>query len=432
MDSSPTRRTARLLGAGARTLGRSLLRRFPGGDAAQRKVDYWTDVGRDWAQTLGEMRGAAMKLGQLASQYADVLPPQLAEQLKKLQNAAEPIPFAKVEAALSERWSPAQRAQVSHLDSKPLAAASIGQVHRAQLADGRRVVVKVRYPGVEKAVDADLTQLRRLIGMSKLLPVDDTAMDKLMGEVRARFRDETDYAAELAHLQFLRANGRVPGIVYPEPVESLCGPGVLVLMEEPGVSLDEARNWPQERRDALAVTLCRWLAHELFVAHAVHADPHPGNFAFREATGEIVVYDFGCVKRVPQPIGTDVRALLDAFADTDWPRAHAALDRLGGLADKVPLTLTEPLYRDIDRLMAQPLSNPAGFDFSDRHFIPALRANAMEHVGLMFRFKPVTDMVFVMRAVSGLYWLMRALGARVDLNAVLADHGLRLGKAPPP
>ena len=425
MDDSPTRRTARLLGVGARTLGRSLLKRLPGGDAAQKKVDYWTDVGRDWAQTLGEMRGAAMKLGQLASQYADVLPPQLAEQLKKLQNAAEPISFAKIEAALSERWSAEQRAQVVHIEPKALAAASIGQVHRARLADGRGVVVKVRYPGVEQAVDADLTQLRRLIGMSKLLPVDDSAMDKLMDEVRARFRDETDYATELAHLKLLRAQAQVPGIVYPEPVESLCGPGVLVLSEEPGVSLEVARTWPQERRNAIATTLVRWLAHQLFVTNAVHADPHPGNFAFRDS-GEIVVYDFGCVKRVPPAVVADVRVLLDAFGEGNWPLTHATLDRLGGLADNVPLKLIQPLYRDIDRLMTQPLADPAGFDFSDPNFVTALRSNAREHLGLTFRFKPVTDMVFVLRAVSGLYWLMRGLGARVDINAVLAEHGLRL------
>src|SRR5690606_24887571 len=102
---------------------------------------------------------------------------------------AEPIPFARVEAALAERWSTQQRAQVTHIEPVALASASIGQVHRATLADGRGVVIKLRYPGVEKAVDADLTQLRRLIAMSKLLPVDDTAMDRLMAEVRERFRD---------------------------------------------------------------------------------------------------------------------------------------------------------------------------------------------------------------------------------------------------
>lgn len=425
MDSTPARRTARLIGVGARTLGRSLLKRLPGGDRVQRQADYWADVGRDWAQTLGELRGAAMKLGQLASQYADVLPPQLAEQLRKLQNAVEPLPFSRIEPLLAQRWTPEQRAQVAHLEPQALAAASIGQVHRARLADGTRAVVKLRYPGVEQAVDADLTQLRRLIAMSKLLPFDGPAMDRLMEEVRQRFRDETDYAAELAYLQHLRAHAAVAGIVYPVPFPHLCGPGVLVLSEEAGVPLAVARTWPQALRDRIGTQLVRWLVHQLFVARAVHADPHPGNFAFRDS-GEVVVYDYGCVKRVPEPVLADVRALMDCAARRDWRGVHAAQDRLGGIAEGVRYESVAPLYADLDRLLVEPLAQPGGFDFSQPAFIDDLRAAARDHLGMTFRFKPVTDLVFVVRALSGLYWLLRGLGARVDLDAVLAEHDLRL------
>lgn len=425
MEDTPAGRTVKLLGVGARTFGRSLLRKLPGGDRAQKQVDYWTEVGRDWAQTLGEMRGAAMKLGQLASQYADVLPPQLAEQLRKLQNAAEPIPFAKVEAVLAQRWSAEQHAQVASIEPQALASASIGQVHRARLADGQAVVVKVRYPGVELAVDADLTQLRRLIGMSKLLPLDGVAMDRLMEEVRQRFRDETDYTTELAYLDHLRAHAALPHIVYPQSVPALCGPGVLVLSEESGVSLAVARTWPQALRNQIGHTLMHWLVHQLFVAQAVHADPHPGNFAFRD-NGDVVVYDYGCVKRVPDAVREDVRAVIGAIARRDWIGAHAAQDRLGGIAEGTRYEDVEALYRDLDRLLVDPLANPAGFDFSDPTFIDALRERARAHLGLTFRFKPVTDLVFVVRALSGHYWLLRALGARVDLNAVLAEYDLRL------
>lgn len=425
MQDTPAGRTVKLLGVGARTLGRSLLRKLPGGDRAQKRVDYWTEVGRDWAQTLGEMRGAAMKLGQLASQYADVLPPQLAEQLKKLQNAAEPIPFAKVQAVLAQRWNDGQRAQIAQIEPVALASASIGQVHRARLADGQAVVVKVRYPGVELAVDADLTQLRRLIGMSKLLPLDGPAMDRLMDEVRLRFRDETDYTTELAYLEHLRVHAALPNIVYPQPVTELCGPGVLVLSEESGVPLAVARTWPQALRDQIGRTLMHWLVHQLFVAQAVHADPHPGNFAFRD-NGDVVVYDYGCVKRVPDAVREDVRAVIASIARRDWISAHAAQDRLGGIADGTRYEDVEPMYRDLDRLLVDPLSNPDGFDFSDPTFIEALRERARAHLGLTFRFKPVTDLVFVVRALSGHYWLLRALGARVDLNAVLAEYDLRL------
>lgn len=426
IEDSPSRRTARLLGAGARTLGRSLLKQLPGGDRAQRKVDYWTAVGRDWAQTLGELRGAAMKLGQLASQYADVLPPQLAEQLRRLQNAAEPIAFEDFQRALALQWSAAQFAQIESIERQALAAASIGQVHRARHVDGRTLVIKLRYPGVGDAVDADLKQLRRLIGASKLLPLDGPAMDRLMEEVRQRFRDETDYVAELRYLQLLRHRAALEGIVYPTPLPELCTAGVIVCGEERGAGLEQARTWSQMRRDRIGAHLASWLVHQLFESHAVHADPHPGNFAFRD-NDDVVVYDFGCVKQVPEHVVGKVRQLLAAAAARDWAGVHETLERLGGLAGDVPLAEVELLYRDLHRLIIQPLAVADGFDFSDPSFIDRLRACARSHVGLTFRFKPVTDLIFVIRALSGHYWLLRALGARVDLRSILLSHAIQLG-----
>lgn len=176
---TPGGRTLKLLGVGARTLGRSLIKRLPaGGDSTERTLRYWTDVGADWVKTLGELGGAAMKLGQLASQYSDALPSALAEQLKLLQREAKPLPFEEVEALLAAQWKPAQRRKIAHVEPVALAAASIGQVHRARLKDGSTVVVKLRYPGVREAVDPDLSQLRRLIGTSKLPPTDDEATDQ--------------------------------------------------------------------------------------------------------------------------------------------------------------------------------------------------------------------------------------------------------------
>jgi predicted unusual protein kinase regulating ubiquinone biosynthesis (AarF/ABC1/UbiB family) len=286
-------------------------------------------------------------------------------------------------------------------------------------------VIKLRYPGVEDAVDADLTQLRRVLSLSRLFPLDGPAMDRLMEEVRQRFRDETDYVTELGHLQYMREHAVTSGIVYPAPVEALCGPGVLVLSEEPGADLDTARHWPQAQRDALARVLSRWLVHQVFVARAVHADPHPGNFAFRD-DGRVVVYDFGCVKRVPAPVVQRVRQLIGAFARRDWPQVHQALDDLGGFAGAVPLEAIEPLYKDLDRLLVRPLTASGGFDFRDADFIPALRAAGRAHLGLSLKFKPVTDLVFVMRALSGHYWLLRALGAQVDVRSLLLAVALEV------
>lgn len=417
-------RTLKLLGVGARTLGRSLIKNLPvGGDKAERSLRYWTDVGTDMVKTLGELRGAAMKLGQLASQYSDVLPPALAQQLKLLQRTAVPLPFAEIEPLLHQQWSSAQRKAITQIEPVAMAAASIGQVHRATLKDGGTVVVKVRYPGVREAVDADLTQLRRLISASKLLPIDDAAMDRLMAEVRERFKEETDYAAELAHLEHLRVAGRVAQIVYATPYPKLCTDGILVLSEERGEPLETAAEWPAARRSAIALTLCQWIAHGMFVARAVHADPHPGNFAFRD-DGQVVVYDMGCVKRVPEPVVQQVRLLLRAAIAQDWQGLHDALIALQGVKPELPLAEVQTLYEDFTRSIIDKLMAEETFDFSEPDFIEEIRRVARRHLLLSFKFQPVSDLIFVMRALSGLYWMLRSLKAVVPVTQVLAAHGI--------
>lgn len=417
-------RTLKLMGVGARTLGRSILKNLPvGGDKAERTVRYWTDVGSDMVKTLGDLRGAAMKLGQLASQYSDVLPPALAQQLKLLQRSVTPLPFAEIEPLLHAQWSAKQRKAITHIEPVAMAAASIGQVHRATLADGVRVVVKVRYPGVREAVDADLSQLRRLITASKLLPVDDAAMDRLMAEVRERFKEETDYAAELAHLQHLRAEAALPHIVYATPHPALCTDGILVLSEEPGESLDVAATWSPELRNAIGQTLCEWIAHSFFTARAVHADPHPGNFAVR-ADGRVVVYDMGCVKRVPLPVVDSVRALLHAAIAEDWQGLHEALIALGGVSPTASLDKVQPLYADFTHLTITRLLAVEAFDFADASFIEDLRAAGRRHLLHALKFHPVSDLIFVMRALSGHYWILRSLKAQLPIRALLAAHGV--------
>lgn len=389
--------------------------KLPLGEETKRKAQYWTDVGVDLVDTLGDLRGAAMKLGQLASQYADVLPPQLAEQLRKLQRSVEPLPFERIEPILHAAWTPAQRSRLEHLETRAMAAASIGQVHRARLQGGREVVVKVRYPGVAEAVDADVRQLKRLIGLSKLLPVDDAALDRLMLEVRDRFREETDYAAELRNLLLVRERVASAGIVYPQPFVELCTEGVLVMSHEPGEPLEVAREWSQAQRDQLGEVLNRWALEGYFLGRAVHADPHPGNFAFRP-DGQVVVYDFGCVQQVSESVVAGARTLLIAAENEDWKGVHEALIALDGVDAELPLASAAAAYADLKRTILDPLLSGEFFDFADPEYVENIRAVLKRHIRLSLSFKPVPGMTFVVRAASGLYWLQRSLSARVALR----------------
>jgi predicted unusual protein kinase regulating ubiquinone biosynthesis (AarF/ABC1/UbiB family) len=360
-------------------------------------------------------------MGQLASQYSDLLPKTLADQLVKLQNAVEPMPFEELKPALKQHWKAAQWKKIAEIESQALAAASIGQVHRATLTDGHKVIVKIRYPDIELAVDSDIKQLRRIISASKLLPLDNAALNRLMEEIRQRFNEETDYRKEHDNLLYLRKQGHVPGIVYPKPVESLCADGVLVMSEEAGHPLATAKTWPQETRNRIGTTLLRWYAHELFVARAVHADPHPGNFAFRE-DGSVVVYDFGCVKHVPEPIVDGVRRVLRAGWRGDWAELHEAELALQGIGEKVLLAEVIPVYSDFAELTLHRLCTEPVFDFSDPGYVDDLRDAARRHYKHAFTFKPVSDLIFVMRAMSGIYWLLRSLGAQVPVGELLAVH----------
>ena len=427
--TSPLGRTLKLFGVGARTVGRSIVKSLPvGGDQAERAIQYWSDVGTDLVETLGELRGAAMKLGQLASQYSDVLPPALAEKLRLLQRSVEPLPFSAIEPLLAAQWTTDQRASVVAVEPVALAAASIGQVHRARLRSGEAVVVKVRYPGVREAVDADLVQLRRLIMSSKLLPLDGAAMDRLMAEVRDRFREETDYGAELAHLEFLRRVARHPGVVYARPFTELSTSGLLVLSEERGEPLEVAAQWSREVRDQLGRSLCEWIAQSFFSAHAVHADPHPGNFAFRES-GVVVVYDMGCVKTVPAPVIEHVRNLLNAACNREWSGVHHALQALGGVRPETPIQEVQGLYSDFADVVLEPLLAESKFDFAAPGYIEEIRQVARRHWSQAFTFQPVSDLVFVLRALSGLYWMLRSLQAVVPVRAIVCEAGVEAAAA---
>lgn len=420
-------RGRRLLWVGARSAGRLLASRLGGSNRAQ----TWTRIGEDWFETLGQMKGAAMKLGQLASQYADVLPPELAGPLARLQRDAAARPFGEMEAVLNAEWSPAQRAQVTEITPQAMAAASIGQVHAARLTDGRAVVIKLRYPGVAEAVDEDVDTLGRVLRMARVLPIDGMALDGLLAEVRARLREETDYRCELDNLLTMRRAVVHPRVRYPEPVAALCTSAVLVTTACPGDDLATASQYPQAIRDQLGDTLLSWLLQQVMVAGVVHADPHPGNFGFA-ADGTLTVYDFGCVKRLPNTLKPVMASILQAARQHDWPALHAGLYRLGALSQAASdpeqraalLPRLQPLYEQstaavLDRMLATSM-----FDFADAGLIEDARAALRQDLAALRHFRPVPELAFAGRAASGLYWLLRGLKARVGVTERLDALGL--------
>jgi predicted unusual protein kinase regulating ubiquinone biosynthesis (AarF/ABC1/UbiB family) len=380
------------------------------------KENQWRKIGEDWFTTLGELKGAAMKLGQIASQYRDVLPPALAEQLAKLQRTAEPLPYAQMRPILDAQWSKAQWLLVGRIEETALASASIGQVHRAELADGRRVVIKIRYPGVAEAVDMDLDNLARLIRMAGKLPVDREGLKSLMQEIRARFVEETDYANERRNLEaFLQQP--MEGVHYPQPIAELCTDGILVLTEIQADDVETARHYPQAVRDRIGNRLTDWVIHQLYVMGRLHADPHPGNFGFTK-DGGIIVYDFGCVKTISAEMQHGMRGLLAASVAKDWPALHAGLQELGVVDmpfDKHPVIFSR-IYAEHCEAILDPIMVHKRFDFADASIMGNGRIAAQHAIPHWTKFRVAAEMAFVTRALSGLYWMQRSLRTKVALK----------------
>ncbi|SUD47705.1 Probable ubiquinone biosynthesis protein UbiB [Nocardia otitidiscaviarum] len=282
---------------------------------------------------LGSLRGVAMKLGQLLSLIdAGLLPPSerelFQETLARLQDSAPVVPWPRMRAHLEAELGGRSAAVFAEFDPEPVAAASIGQVYRARLADGRDVAVKVQYPDIEAAVRADLKNLRTLLSVYRLIhPALDTAA--LADELEARIGEELDYRLEAANTLRLAAAYRDhPFVRIPDVVSELCTSRVLVTDYLSGRPLREAYSAPPAERDRIAEILFRFYCGTPYFLRFYSADPHPGNVLLRD-DGTVGFIDFGLCKAVDADTAETELAALRAGIDGDSERIVALMEARG-------------------------------------------------------------------------------------------------------
>jgi predicted unusual protein kinase regulating ubiquinone biosynthesis (AarF/ABC1/UbiB family) len=261
-----------------------------------------TSAAEEALEVLGNLRGLAAKVGQMMS-YVDGLIPEgqseaFAAALSKLQAAAPSSPFAEVRALLEQELKSPLEAAFVEFDSTPFASASIGQVHRARLADGREVAVKVQHPGIREAVENDLKNAGVLAGLAATLGPRALSSDELFRELSARFREELDYRHEaLQQLAFARLHASDPRVHIPAVIASHSTTRVLTTELVKAASFEQVRTSTPERRKQYAELLWHFVFKSILVGGVFNADPHPGNYLFHE-DGRITFLDFGCSQRV--------------------------------------------------------------------------------------------------------------------------------------
>jgi predicted unusual protein kinase regulating ubiquinone biosynthesis (AarF/ABC1/UbiB family) len=380
------------------------------------------------AAELARMRGAAMKLGQLLSMDGgELLPPELAGILARLRSEAHPMPPRQLRAVLTANWGADWQRRFARFEATPMAAASIGQVHRAVLRDGRDLAVKVQYPGVARAIDSDVANLGTLMRMSGLLP-PGLALAPLLDEVRRQLRDEADYAQEAAHLaRFGALTEGMAGIGVPAPVPELTTDSVLAMDFAPGVPVESLAEAPPPLRDGIAQRLVALTLAEIFGFGWMQTDPNFANFRYDAATDRLILLDFGATRPVGPELAAALRALLRAGLAGDGGGLMAAATAAGLVGTELAPERRRLLLAMAETAFA-PLRRDAPFDVAAEDLLRRLGAQAMaEGLGLAADGRlagldhvPPMDMLLVQRKLGGVYLMAHRLRARIDFAPLLA------------
>lgn len=380
-------------------------------------------------ETLGEMKGAAMKVGQMLSLHEGMLPPEVAEVLRSLQKEAPKVPAEVMEFEV--------RGALENFDDlfetfdfEAFAAASIGQVHRGRLRDGREVAVKVQYPLIDEIVKADLKNLKTIFKRLVAL-FTDVDFEPLWAELRDGLLAEIDYLHEAENIRRMtELHADIPDIVIPRVVGEATARNVLTMEFVDGIpaTLACSDHYQQELRDEWGVVLSEFQMRGIIEHRLVHADPNLANFAFLE-DGRVVVYDFGCVKEVPADLA---RAYADAFVAVIEDRVADLPDIFAGIGlhmrdgSPIDIELIEPYIAAIAAVFRA--SPPYTFGDDNQEIYNEIIRLGFQDWEQKTDMEFPEDVIFINRSLSGHFGnlsRLRATGPWRDLVLKYASSGGR-------
>jgi predicted unusual protein kinase regulating ubiquinone biosynthesis (AarF/ABC1/UbiB family) len=372
---------------------------------------------------LAQMRGAAMKIGQLMSMDAgDVLPPELSQILVRLRDNAHPMPPAQLKRVLNAEW-PAQWLRSFHkFDVQPIAAASIGQVHRGQLTDGRDLAIKVQYPGVAKSIDSDVANVGVLMRMSGLLP-KGFELASYLEEGRKQLHEETNYNREATQLKrFGDLLADKTQFVVPEIHGDWSTANILTMTYVAGVPIESVAEETQEIRDQVAKDLIDLTLHELFSFGVMQTDPNFANYLYQPDNQRIALLDFGATHKISPPLVQIYHRLMLAGLSGDNVALEETIKGIGFIDENTKDSQRKQIVHMV-KLVFDTLQNNRYLDFADTKLATHLQDSAMALAKDGFLPPPLPiDVLLLQRKFGGMFLLAAKLAARVDVVSLLADH----------
>ena len=377
------------------------------------------------ADQLAQLRGAAMKVGQLLSMDAgELLPPELAEILSRLRADATPMPMSQVVKALEANWGPGWDRHFERFSFTPMAAASIGQVHFGQRKDGRHIAVKIQYPGIRRSIDSDVDNVASLLRLSGLLP-KSLDIKPLLAEAKKQLHDEADYRREGAcMIQFASLLTDAGDFVVPEMHADLTTDTILAMTRLDGVALETLSHLPQAERDQIAGQLFRLLFREIFEFRLIQTDPNFANYRYAPESKRLILLDFGATRAYSTAMIDSYRHLMNSAIADDRVGMNTAAEAIGYFQHNIREHQRQAVL-DIFALACEPLRHVGAYDFGSSDLATRIRdAGMVLGMDRDFWHTPPADALFLHRKLGGLYLLAAKLKARVKLGDIARSGGL--------
>jgi predicted unusual protein kinase regulating ubiquinone biosynthesis (AarF/ABC1/UbiB family) len=375
------------------------------------------------ADRLSEMRGAAMKVGQLISMDSGhLIPPQLSELLARLRENAHAMPMLQLAEVLERNWGSGWESRFSRFHFTPMAAASIGQVHQANLKVGQRLAIKVQYPGIGRSIDSDVENVGILLKLFNLLP-DEFDTGLLLSEAKKQLHLEADYRHEARALgtfqKQLEGDDRV---MIPAVVDELTTTEVLAMEYLDGDPIESLAGMPQALRNRSAELLLEIALKEVFDWGMVQTDPNFSNYLFCPDSERIQLLDFGATRFYESDLRNGLIQLLSACIDGDEADITRAAEVVGYLGDGDPENYRHFVIQLL-HAVSEPIRSHTEYDFANSD-LPQRMSEIVLEMRLKNRFNrlPPMDVLFLHRKLGGLYLLFSRLKAKIDVRGMYGGY----------
>ena len=375
------------------------------------------------AGKLAELRGAAMKVGQLLSMDAgDLLPVELAAILDRLRADARPMPMSEVVAVMQQSFGEGWERHFKRFSFTPMAAASIGQVHFATTHNDRQLAVKIQYPGIRQSIDSDVDNVAMLLNLSRLVPAG-LDMDPLLQEAKRQLHEEADYLREAGHLRrFAELLEDAPEFLVPGVDEDLTRENILAMDFLEGEPIESLAAAGQATRDRVTSLLLELFFRELFEFRVIQTDPNFANFLYHAGSGQLGLLDFGATRCYSHTVSEAYRGLLGAALREDRAAMSASAQSIGYFKEDIHAHQRAAVM-ELFVLATEPARTHGRFDFGASDLAVRIRDAGMAlSFGEGYWHTPPADAVFLHRKLGGLYLLAARLRASINVRAIIEPH----------